>query len=159
MDCKWTLGEKYIKIKLQTAWENAFQVPHKDFTPISKASPREHVTDFMLDLADAGTGLCFLQYQYLHYGLEWCETQDLQWEQGKWYHLEGKINNIVTTKKLGSQSCVGWVLSLFGFRELCDFILWLKSCFCSICVTQKSWICIRPSMFQERIFCSVMWTH
>lgn len=57
MGCKRTLGEKYIKIKLQTAWENAFQVPHKDFIPISKASPREQLTGFTLDLADAGTGL------------------------------------------------------------------------------------------------------
>lgn len=47
MGRKWTLGEKYIKIKLQAAWENAFQVPHKDFIPISKASPREHITGFL----------------------------------------------------------------------------------------------------------------
>lgn len=67
MGCKQTLGEKYIEIKLHTAWENAFQVPHKDFIPISKACAREHVTGLQVQ----GQDFCFLQYRYLHWLWAW----------------------------------------------------------------------------------------
>lgn len=160
MGCKLTLGEKYIKIKLQTAWENAFQVPHKDFIPISKASPRDRVTGFTLELADAGTGLCFLQYQDLHRLWAWVIGNA---------RFAVRARQMVSVRREDKQNCYYQESGKSGLRGLSSVLIWLQgimwfysmtqSCFYSICVTQESWICIRPSVFQERIFCSVMWTH
>lgn len=130
MGCKWTLGEKYIKIKLQAAWENAFQVPHKDFILISKTSPREHITGFLHEALHI-LGCYFIFYSisiYTSCGFSERNAR-ISVRARKRYHLQQKINKIATTRKMGSQSCVGWILSLFGFGELCDFILWLRVVF------------------------------
>lgn len=49
---------------MQTAWENVFQIPRKDFIPISKVNPNMGAAGFALGHADTGAGLWCLQYQY-----------------------------------------------------------------------------------------------
>lgn len=97
----------------------------------------ERLTGFTLDLAGAGRRFCFLQYQYLHQLWAWVIGNArfaLRARQMVAFRMEDKI---VTTRKVGSQSCVGWVLSLFGFGELCDFILWLRLVFTAFASPEK----------------------
>lgn len=52
------------EIKMQTAWENVFQIARKDFIAISKVNPNVGAAGFALGHADTGAGLWCLQYQY-----------------------------------------------------------------------------------------------
>lgn len=83
--------------------------------------------------------------------------QDLPRKQGWGCGLEREDNQSYSYQESGNSELRGLSFVLTWHGGIMWFYSMTHSCLYSICVTQRSWICIRPSVFQEGIFCSVTW--